>query len=109
MKSKEETVNHPSHYTHRKHECIDEMVALFGIESVIEFCKCNAWKYRYRAIKKGDYEKDMEKSDWYISKMMELQEKQNRAIEINAGQSRIAYYTHNAGKLNMGEVNNAKN
>lgn len=66
-------VNHPAHYTSREHECIDEMIAIFGKEDVIAFCKCNAWKYRYRAGSKGDYEEDMQKADWYISKAMELQ------------------------------------
>lgn len=67
-----DNVNHPKHYTNRKHECIDEMIAMFGRESVIAFCKCNAWKYRYRAGSKGNYEEDMEKSDWYVNKAMQL-------------------------------------
>lgn len=68
-------VNHPTHYTCRKHECIDEMIAVFGIADTIAFCKLNAWKYRYRAGVKGAYEEDMAKSDRYIEIMMELQEK----------------------------------
>lgn len=69
-----DNVNHPSHYTSREHECIDEMIAVFGKEAVMDFCKITAWKYRYRANYKGNYEEDMAKSDWYISKLMELQE-----------------------------------
>lgn len=68
-------INHPTHYTCRKHECIDEMIAIFGIADTIAFCKLNAWKYRYRAGVKGTYEEDMAKSDRYIEIMMELQEK----------------------------------
>ena len=67
-----DNVNHPKHYTNRMHECIDEMIAVFGKEAVISFCKCNAWKYRYSAVSKGKYEEDMEKSDWYINKAMQL-------------------------------------
>lgn len=78
---KKETVNHPSHYTSRAHECIDEMIAVFGTHAVIDFCKCNAWKYRYRANAKGNYEEDMEKADWYIRKMMELQLRENTERE----------------------------
>ena len=70
-----DNINHPFHYTNREHECIDEMVAVFGIQAVIDFCKCNAWKYRYRADSKGSHDDDMKKADWYISKMMELQER----------------------------------
>ena len=54
-------INHPTHYTCRKHECIDEMIAVFGVADAIVFCKLNAWKYRYRAGAKGTYEEDMAK------------------------------------------------
>ena len=69
-------INHPAHYTNRQHECIDEMVAMFGKEAVIAFCKCNAWKYRYRAGSKGDEndaKADMLKSAWYVQKTMDLE------------------------------------
>lgn len=58
-----DNIGHPSHYTNREHECIDEMIAVFGIPDVIAFCKCNAWKYRYRAGSKGDYYEDIKKAD----------------------------------------------
>lgn len=66
-----ETVNHPAHYQ-GKHECIDEMIALFGIDAVKAFCKCNVYKYRYRADKKGGSE-DIAKTEWYMDKLMELE------------------------------------
>lgn len=68
----EETVNHPAHYQ-GKHECIDEMIALFGKEAVKAFCRCNVYKYRYRAEKKNGAE-DLAKADWYMDKLMELEE-----------------------------------
>ena len=61
------SVNHPAHYQ-GKHECIDEMVALFGVEDVKAFCRCNVYKYRYRAIQKGGQE-DIDKADWYTRKL----------------------------------------
>lgn len=67
----EELVNHPDHYNMHKMECIDEMLLVFSKKSVIEFCKLNAWKYRYRAPFKGQSE-DVQKADWYISKIKEL-------------------------------------
>ena len=70
---KPDMVNRPPHYTNRMHECIEEMRCVFGVDAVIAFCKCNAWKYRYRANSKGKHEEDMAKSDWYINKAMELQ------------------------------------
>lgn len=68
--STHDPVNHPSHYTHGM-EAIDEMVLIFGKEAVKNFCVCNAWKYRKRAMYKNGQE-DMDKSDWYINKYKEL-------------------------------------
>lgn len=70
----EDKINHPSHYTSGKYECIDEMIAVFGVDAVIDFCKCNAWKYRHRARMKGGDE-DLKKAEWYIGKLIELQER----------------------------------
>ena len=65
-----EAVNHPSHYQ-GKNECIDVMVAMFGVEAVKHFCMCNAYKYRFRADKKNGAE-DIAKAEWYESKLIEL-------------------------------------
>lgn len=63
-------VNHPAHYQ-GKHECIDEMIALFGVDAVRCFCMCNVYKYRFRAAQKNGAE-DLAKADWYMDKLMEL-------------------------------------
>ena len=68
---KSDAVNHPSHYQ-GKHECIDEMIALFGVEAVKAFCKCNVYKYRFRAANKNGQE-DLDKADWYMDKLIELE------------------------------------
>ncbi len=70
--SKTDNVNHPDHYNQGKYECIDEMITLFGIEAVKSFCKCNVFKYRYRAERKNGAE-DIAKADWYMNKLMELE------------------------------------
>lgn len=68
-------VNHPPHYEREGAiECIDEMIMIFGPEAVKDFCKCNAWKYRYRAADKNGKE-DIEKSDWYMQKYKELNQR----------------------------------
>ncbi len=67
-----DNVNHPAHYEARNMECIDEMIAIFGERSTYEFCRLNAWKYRYRADLKGQHDEDMAKADWYIKKAAEL-------------------------------------
>lgn len=68
-----EMVNHPSHYNQGGMECIDEMILIFGKEATMNFCLCNAWKYRYRANAKNGQE-DLDKANWYISKYKELKE-----------------------------------
>ena len=74
MNKQPDNVNHPSHYKQNKFESIDEMIIIFGVESVIDFCKCNAWKYRGRAPYKGNPKEDNAKADWYLNKAKELQE-----------------------------------
>ena len=65
-----DNVNHPQHYQ-GKNECIDVMVAMFGVDAGIAFCKCNAYKYRFRAQAKNGAE-DIAKAEWYESKLIEL-------------------------------------
>ena len=78
-KEMEDIINHPNHYTNKAHECIDEMVAVFGVPAVIDYCKCCVWKYRYRADSKGHHDEDMKKADWYMSKIMELMETRSKS------------------------------
>lgn len=69
-------VNHPSHYTQGEIECIDALEAatinLKGIEAV---CTANAIKYLWRWKEKGGIE-DLEKSKWYIDRLIKKMEKQ---------------------------------
>ena len=64
-------VNHPPHYTQgfagRPIECID-------ITQHMSFCDGNAFKYIWRAGKKGDRKKmieDLEKAEWYLDRICE--------------------------------------
>lgn len=75
VKEQPDNVNHPKHYQ-GKHECIDEMIAMFGVEAVKGFCKCNVYKYRYRADKKNGDE-DLKKGEWYMDYLMKLEERGN--------------------------------
>ena len=70
LKGEQGSVNHPAHYQ-GKNECIDVMLAMFGVEAVKHFCMCNAYKYRFRADKKNGAE-DIAKAEWYESKLIEL-------------------------------------
>ena len=44
----------------------------FGIEAVKGFCRCNSFKYRFRANKKNGYE-DIQKAEWYENKLHDLE------------------------------------
>lgn len=64
-------VNHPKHYNQGNIECIDAMVAAYGKEDVMAFCKCNAFKYIWRFKDKNNIE-DIKKAQWYQNKYIEL-------------------------------------
>lgn len=66
-------VNHPSHYTAGKVECIDAIesatTGLTGIEAV---CTANAIKYLWRWKHKNGVE-DLKKAQWYVKHLIERQ------------------------------------
>jgi len=71
-----DNVNHPKHYNKGNIECIEAMIAAYGIDAVMCFCKCNAFKYQWRfESKNGD--EDINKSIWYQNKYMELETRKN--------------------------------
>ena len=73
--SKKQKVDHPEHYNQTKYECIEEMIHLFGIEAVKNFCKCNIYKYKYRAnFKNGD--EDLKKADKYMDILIDLEKRE---------------------------------
>ena len=67
-----EMVSHPDHYQGRKIECIEAMLDAFGKEKVSAFCELNAFKYQWRADKKGTDIQDKRKAIWYLDKYVEL-------------------------------------
>lgn len=77
----QDTVNHPKHYQ-GKYECIEVMRALFGDEAVMAFCKCNIFKYRFRADKKNK-EEDIKKAEYYEGYLMDMLKAQKAAQSSN--------------------------
>lgn len=69
-------VNQPPHYKQHAMECFDEMLQVFGVAAVMAYCKCAAWKYRYRAPYKSKFDEDNAKADWYLKKLSELDAKE---------------------------------
>lgn len=67
-------IDHPSYYQ-GQNECIEVMKALFWVEDVKGFCRCNSFKYRFRAGAKdmATYDEDIKKAEWYEKYLMEME------------------------------------
>lgn len=65
-------VNYPMHYTQGNVECIDAIESSMTFDAFCGFLKGNALKYLWRYEKKGKEVEDLEKAQWYISKLIEV-------------------------------------
>ncbi len=65
-------VNHPSHYTQGKVECIDAIEsATTNLTGIVAVCVANVIKYVWRfALKNGT--EDLDKADFYLQKLRQL-------------------------------------
>lgn len=71
-KNKCNNVDHPEHYKGKTSiECIDNMLLIFGEQTVVDFCIVNAYKYLSRHKYKNGFE-DLCKAKWYLDKTEEL-------------------------------------
>lgn len=71
-------VNHPSHYTAGKVECIDAIEsATQGLCGVTSVCVAQVIKYVWRYSRKGTPEKDLAKADFYLQKLRGIIAEQN--------------------------------
>lgn len=68
-------VNRPSHYTDGGIECIDAIKASMSTEAFLGFLKGNVQKYMWRYEKKVAPVEDLKKAQWYLSKLIEEQER----------------------------------
>lgn len=76
-----DSVRHPSHYD-GPHECIEVMEALFGVDDVKGFCRCNSFKYRFRAGKKegASAEQDLAKAQFYEDYLIGLNSRDDETL-----------------------------
>lgn len=66
-----DNVNHPSHYTHGKYECIDILQDITSdLQGLDAICTANAVKYLWRWKHKNGVE-DLKKAVWYINRLIE--------------------------------------
>ena len=70
-------VNEPLHYKQHAMNCIGEMIRVFGLEAVMAYCRCAAWKHRRDALQKDKYDEDNIKAEWYLKKLAELDGKKS--------------------------------
>lgn len=66
-------VNHPSHYTNGGIECIDAIRASMTTDEYRGMLKGNTLKYLWRYRLKGKPVQDLEKAQWYLSRLIELE------------------------------------
>ena len=66
----EDPVNHPSHYTKGGIECIDAMKASMSDLEFQGYLKGNAQKYLWRFREKGKPVQDLQKSSWYLNRLI---------------------------------------
>ena len=71
-----DAVNHPSHYSSGKYECIEVMKEVFGVEKVKVFCELNAFKYMWRSNKKNGTE-DLKKARFYTDYLINMEDANN--------------------------------
>ena len=67
---KADAVNHPSHYCKGGVECIDAIRAAMSEEAFKGFLKGNVMKYVYRYESKEKPVQDLEKAQWYLSRLI---------------------------------------
>ena len=81
-KPKKEAVNSPPHYTKGGIECIDAIRASMSDEQFKGYLKGNVMKYLWRFEHKGKAVEDLLKSEWYLSRLMDAQLKEEKpAVE----------------------------
>lgn len=75
----------PDHYkSETSLECIEEMEIIFGRDAVIDFCRCNAWKYIWRWKYKNGIE-DLKKAKWYLERAYNMLDGNDKRIDIVRG------------------------
>jgi len=63
-------VNHPSHYTNGKLECIEAIEASLTPEAFRGYLKGNIQKYLWRYEHKGNPVQDLLKAEWYLKTLI---------------------------------------
>ena len=88
---KKDNIN-PDHYKNQTSlECIEAMEIIFGRDAVIDFCRCNAWKYIWRWKHKNGTE-DLDKAKWYLERAYGMLSGDDKRTDIVRG---MIHYVNN--------------
>ena len=71
----DDAVNSPSHYKTGSIECIDALNECMNFEQFRGYLRGNCLKYLWRYEYKGKPLEDLQKSQWYLNKLIKLYEK----------------------------------
>ena len=72
----------PDHYKNQTSlECIEAMEIVFGRDAVIDFCRCNAWKYIWRWKNKNGTE-DLKKAKWYLERAFNMLDGNDKRMDV---------------------------
>ena len=77
ISAEHDQVNNPSHYTSGSIECIDAIKASMTDEAFKGFLKGNVQKYLFRYEKKNNPLEDLKKAQWYLTRLIQENEKNN--------------------------------
>lgn len=67
----EDVVNNPDHYNTGSIECIEGIQASMSAEAFNGYLKGNCMKYLWRYDYKGKPVEDLQKAQWYLSKLLQ--------------------------------------
>lgn len=63
-------VNHPSHYTQGKVECLDAIESMLGERGFADYLRGQIVKYLWRIPHKNSSMQDAEKAQFYMNKLV---------------------------------------
>ena len=75
---KNDPVNSPLHYTQGGVECFDAIQASMTTKEFCGFLKGNAMKYIWRYNSKGNANQDLDKANWYLTRLRTLIKKETQ-------------------------------
>jgi len=77
----DEMVNNPAHYNAGNIETMDYIIDCLGTENAVHYCHGNIIKYlSTRLWTKGKAIEDAKKARWYLNKMIDLMEENEKKL-----------------------------